>query len=47
MVPLGSADMVLADCHAKLAQEESALERLRQGVLLADQMEIPDPTLID
>jgi 4-hydroxy-4-methyl-2-oxoglutarate aldolase len=47
VVPLGNADAVLADCHAKLAQEESALERLRQGELLADQMGIPDPTLID
>ena len=47
VVPLGKADTVLADCHAKLAQEEDALMRLRQGVLLADQMDIPEPALID
>jgi hypothetical protein len=37
---------VLADCRAKLAQEALALERLRQGTLLADQMGIPEPELI-
>ncbi len=47
VVPLDRADTVLADCHAKLAQEEIALERLRQGTLLADQMEIPEPTPIE
>ena len=47
VVPLGRADAVLAGCHAKLAQEEDALKRLRQGMLLADQMDIPEPTLID
>jgi regulator of RNase E activity RraA len=47
VVPLGRADAVLAACSAKLAQEETALERLRQGTLLADQMDIPEPTPID
>ncbi len=47
VVPLGRAEAVLADCHAKLTQEEQALERLRQGTLLADQMGIPEPTPID
>jgi regulator of RNase E activity RraA len=47
VVPLGRADAVLADCHAKLAQEEIALERLRQGTLLADQMGIPEPEVMD
>ena len=46
VVPLGRADAVLADCHAKLAHEEQALERLRQGTLLADQMDIPEPERI-
>ncbi len=46
VVPLGRAEAVLADCRAKLAQEEIALERLRQGTLLADQMDIPEPTPI-
>ena len=43
VVPLARATAVLAECHAKLAQEEAALERLRQGTLLADQMDIPEP----
>jgi regulator of RNase E activity RraA len=47
VVPLGRADAVLADCHAKLVQEAEALERLRQGTLLADQMGIPEPTPTD
>jgi len=47
VVPMGRADAVLADCRAKLAQEETALEQLRQGTLLADQMGIPEPTLIE
>jgi regulator of RNase E activity RraA len=47
VVPLGRAEAVLADCHAKLTQEEQALEGLRQGTLLADQMGIPEPTPID
>jgi regulator of RNase E activity RraA len=46
VVPLGRAGAVLADCQAKLAQEEVALERLRQGTLLADQMGIPEPERI-
>ena len=46
VVPLGRADTVLADCRAKLAQEEDALERLRQGTLLADQMGIPEPEVV-
>jgi len=47
VVPLARADAVLADCRAKLAQEKTALERLGQGILLADQMDIPEPTPID
>ena len=47
VVPLGRAEAVLADCHAKLAQEEQALERLRQGILLVDQMGIAEPTPIE
>lgn len=43
VVPLARAEALLADCRAKIAQEEEALERLRQGTLLADQMGIPEP----
>jgi 4-hydroxy-4-methyl-2-oxoglutarate aldolase len=46
VVPLRRAEALLADCRAKIAQEDEALERLRQGTLLADQMGIPEPTLI-
>jgi len=46
VVPLGRAEAVLAACRAKLAQEETALEGLRQGTLLADQMGIPEPERI-
>ncbi|MHA1529346.1 MAG: RraA family protein [Alphaproteobacteria bacterium] len=47
VVPLGRAEAVLEACHAKLAQEETALERLRQGTPLADQMGIPEPEVMD
>jgi regulator of RNase E activity RraA len=47
VVSLARAEAVLAACHAKLAQEAAALERLSQGTLLADQMDIPEPTPID
>jgi regulator of RNase E activity RraA len=47
VVPLGRADAVLADCHAKLAAEEQALARLRQGTLLADQMGIAEPEVVE
>lgn len=43
VVPLGQAETLLADCRAKIAQENEALERMRQGTLLADQMGIPEP----
>lgn len=43
VVPLGQAEPLLAACRAKLAQEAEALERLEAGVLLADQMGIPEP----
>jgi regulator of RNase E activity RraA len=43
VVPLARAEAVLADCHAKLAQEEQALKRLAEGELLADQMGIAEP----
>jgi regulator of RNase E activity RraA len=43
VVPLARAEVVLADCLAKLAQEQEALEHLRQGTMLADQMGIPEP----
>jgi 4-hydroxy-4-methyl-2-oxoglutarate aldolase len=46
VVPLSRAEAVLADCHAKLAQEKQALERLGKGELLADQMDIPKPDVI-
>jgi regulator of RNase E activity RraA len=46
VVPLGRAEALLADCRAKIAQEEEALEHLRQGTLLADQMGIPEPERI-
>jgi regulator of RNase E activity RraA len=46
VVPLSQAEAVLIDCHAKLAQEEQALERLSKGELLADQMDIPNPKII-
>ena len=47
VVPLGRAEAVLADCHAKLAQEEESLQRLSQGTLLADQMGIPEPEVVE
>jgi regulator of RNase E activity RraA len=47
VVPLGRAEAVLAASHAKLAQEKIALERLRQGTLLADQMGIPEPDVVE
>ncbi len=47
VVPLGRAEAVLADCHAKLAQEEESLEHLRQGTMLADQMGIAEPEVMD
>jgi regulator of RNase E activity RraA len=43
VVPLTEAEVLLAACRAKLAQEAEALARLRQGTLLADQMGIPEP----
>ena len=46
VVPLGRAEAVLADCHAKLAQETEALKRLAEGTLLADQMGIAEPEVI-
>ncbi len=46
VVPLARAGALLADCRAKLAQEAGALERLRQGTTLADQMGIPEPDLV-
>jgi len=45
VVPLGSAAAILAACRDKLAQEAKALERLRSGELLADQMGIPEPEI--
>lgn len=47
VVPLGQAQVVLAACREKLAQETAALERLERGTLLADQMGIPEPGLAD
>jgi regulator of RNase E activity RraA len=46
VVPLSRAAEVLADSRAKIAQEDAALERLRAGTLLADQMGIAEPSLI-
>jgi 4-hydroxy-4-methyl-2-oxoglutarate aldolase len=46
VVPLGRAEALLTDCRAKIAQEDEALERLRQGTLLADQMGMPEPEKI-
>jgi len=46
VVPLGRTEAVLADCRAKLAQEEEALKRLAGGTLLADQMGIAEPEVI-
>lgn len=46
VVPLARADDLLAACRAKLQQEEEALARLGEGVLLADQMGIPEPEAI-
>lgn len=43
VVPLARAEAVLAACSAKLAQEAESLERLEAGVLLADQMGLPEP----
>lgn len=43
VVPLVRAGSLLADCRSKLAQEAAALDQLRQGVLLADQMGIAEP----
>jgi regulator of RNase E activity RraA len=47
VVPLGRAEAVLADCRAKLAQEEQSLKRLAKGEMLADQMGITEPEIID
>jgi regulator of RNase E activity RraA len=46
VVPLGRAEVLLTDCRIKIAQEDQALERLRRGTLLADQMGIPEPEQI-
>ena len=46
VVPLGRAEALLADCRAKINQEDEALERMRRGTLLADQMGIAEPELI-
>ncbi len=47
VVPLARAGRLLADCQAKLAQEEAALARLAKGELLADQMGIPEPEILE
>ena len=47
VVPRERAAAVLAACTAKLAQEAEALERLEAGMLLADQMGIPEPDAAD
>ncbi len=47
VVPLGRAEAVLADCRAKLAQEEQSLKRMAKGEMLADQMGITEPEIID
>jgi 4-hydroxy-4-methyl-2-oxoglutarate aldolase len=46
VVPLDQAKALLADCRAKAAQEEKALQRMREGELLADQMGIAKPEKI-
>jgi regulator of RNase E activity RraA len=46
VVPLARAEALLADCHAKAAQEEEALQRMREGEPLADQMGIAAPKRI-
>lgn len=46
VVPLSQAEALLAACRDKLDQEAKALERLRDGSLLADQMGIPEPQVI-
>ncbi|MDH3666953.1 MAG: hypothetical protein OEN23_08480 [Paracoccaceae bacterium] len=43
VVPLARAGHLLAECQAKIAQEEAALARLANDELLADQMGIPEP----
>ena len=43
VVPFARAEALLAVCRAKVADEEAALERLEHGMLLADQMGIPEP----
>lgn len=47
VVPHARFESVLAACRAKLAQESEALERLRAGEMLADQMGIPRPDPAD
>ncbi|NIP76238.1 MAG: RraA family protein, partial [Xanthomonadales bacterium] len=47
VVPLGISDRLLAECQAKIAQEDTALARLAKGELLADQMGIPEPELLE
>jgi len=46
VVPLNQAEALLAACQAKLVQEDRALAGLRDGVLLADQMGIPEPEIL-
>jgi len=47
VIPLGRAEALLGDCRTKIADEDKALDRMSDGTLLADQMGIPEPTLID
>lgn len=46
VVPLARAETLLAECQAKIAQEQAALERLAKGEILADQMGIPAPEVL-
>ena len=47
VVPLEREAALLSASHAKLKAEEGQLEKLRSGVSLAQQMDLPEPEWID
>jgi len=46
VVPLARADMVLRASLEKISQEEAQIERLNAGESLADQLGVPEPTIV-
>ena len=47
VVPLDRQAEILAASREKIAQEQSAVERVKAGETLADQMGIPQPETLD